>query len=150
MSGEQFALPDAIERMREIRRSPAAGTLIVVSAADPLNLAGIITAGDRVRAIATQPHRLSRRRAAGGDGRRLRAPARGDPTGHRRRRRDARSRDGVRPAHRQRLPSVAVEIKGCPKGSGPAHQASRYRAVRPENRCSARKPGRNAIAQRRK
>ena len=53
MSGEQFALPDAIERMREIRRSPAAGTLIVVSAADPLNLAGIVTAGDRVRAIAT-------------------------------------------------------------------------------------------------
>jgi ATP-dependent Lhr-like helicase len=53
MSGEQFALPDAIERMREIRRSPAAGTLLVVSAADPLNLAGIVTSGDRVRAIAT-------------------------------------------------------------------------------------------------
>jgi ATP-dependent Lhr-like helicase len=53
MSGEQFALPDAIERMREIRRSPAKGTLIVVSGADPLNLAGIITACDRVRAIAS-------------------------------------------------------------------------------------------------
>jgi ATP-dependent helicase Lhr and Lhr-like helicase len=53
MSGEQFALPEAIERMREIRRSPAAGALLVVSAADPLNLAGIVTTGDRVRAIAT-------------------------------------------------------------------------------------------------
>jgi ATP-dependent helicase Lhr and Lhr-like helicase len=50
MSGEQFALPEAVERMREIRRSPADGTLAVVSAADPLNLTGIITPGERIRA----------------------------------------------------------------------------------------------------
>jgi ATP-dependent Lhr-like helicase len=62
MTGEQFALPDAVEAMREIRRSapipPASSTLrtplpghrsVVISAADPLNLAGIVTAGDRVR-----------------------------------------------------------------------------------------------------
>jgi ATP-dependent Lhr-like helicase len=52
MSGEQFALGDAVERLREIRRTPPDKQVIVISAADPLNLAGIITAGDRVRAAA--------------------------------------------------------------------------------------------------
>jgi ATP-dependent Lhr-like helicase len=52
MSGEQFATPGAIEQLREIRRTPPDGRSIVVSAADPLNLAGIVTAGDRVRAVA--------------------------------------------------------------------------------------------------
>ena len=51
MSGEQFALPDAVERLREIRRSGHDGRLITISAADPLNLTGILTSGDRVRAI---------------------------------------------------------------------------------------------------
>ncbi len=50
MSGEQFALPDAVERLRAIRRMPATGTIVTISAADPLNLAGIITAGERIRA----------------------------------------------------------------------------------------------------
>ena len=50
MSGEQFALPDAVERLREIRRTPADDTLLTISAADPLNLVGIITEGERVRA----------------------------------------------------------------------------------------------------
>jgi ATP-dependent Lhr-like helicase len=50
MSGEQFALPDAVERLREIRRIGADGMLIAISAADPLNLAGIVTAGERIRA----------------------------------------------------------------------------------------------------
>ena len=53
MSGEQFALPDAVDRLREIRRTPADGRLIVISAADPLNLAGLVTAGDRVRGAAS-------------------------------------------------------------------------------------------------
>ncbi len=52
MSGEQFALPQAIERLREIRRTPADGTIIVLSTADPLNLTGILTTGERVRAVA--------------------------------------------------------------------------------------------------
>jgi ATP-dependent Lhr-like helicase len=52
LSGEQFALPSAVERLREVRRIPAAGALIVIGASDPLNLAGIVTAGDRIRAAA--------------------------------------------------------------------------------------------------
>ena len=52
MSGEQFALPEAIERLREIRRDHADGRLIVISAADPLNLTGIITEDERIRAVA--------------------------------------------------------------------------------------------------
>ncbi len=51
VSGEQFALPDAVERLREIRRSGRNGRLISISAADPLNLTGILTSGDRVRAV---------------------------------------------------------------------------------------------------
>jgi len=51
MSGEQFAMADAVERLREIRRTPPDGRCLVISAADPLNLAGIVTAGDRVRAV---------------------------------------------------------------------------------------------------
>ena len=50
MSGEQFALPRAVERLREVRRTPASGALLVIGTADPLNLAGIVTAGDRIRA----------------------------------------------------------------------------------------------------
>ena len=52
MSGEQFALPDAVERLREVRRTKPDDRLITVSAADPLNLTGIITPGDRIRAVA--------------------------------------------------------------------------------------------------
>jgi len=52
MSGEQFALADALERLREIRRTPPDGRCLVISAADPLNLAGIVTSGERVRAVA--------------------------------------------------------------------------------------------------
>ena len=51
MSGEQFARGDAIERLREIRRRAPDGRCLVISAADPLNLAGIVTPGDRVRAV---------------------------------------------------------------------------------------------------
>jgi ATP-dependent Lhr-like helicase len=52
-SGEQFALPEAIGVVRAIRRVPAEGTLISVSAADPLNLVGIITPSNRVSAFAS-------------------------------------------------------------------------------------------------
>jgi ATP-dependent Lhr-like helicase len=50
MSGEQFALATAVDRLREIRRTPADGRSTVISGADPLNLAGIVTTGERVRA----------------------------------------------------------------------------------------------------
>jgi ATP-dependent Lhr-like helicase len=53
MSGEQFALPEAVERLREIRRSAPDDRLVVVSGADPLNLTGLVTPGDRLRALAS-------------------------------------------------------------------------------------------------
>jgi ATP-dependent Lhr-like helicase len=51
MSGEQFAAPEAVERLRETRRTSPDGRLLTISAADPLNLTGVITAGPRVRAV---------------------------------------------------------------------------------------------------
>jgi ATP-dependent Lhr-like helicase len=49
--GEQFALPVAVESVRAMRKlEPAQGT-ITLSAADPLNLVGILVPGDRVPAI---------------------------------------------------------------------------------------------------
>jgi ATP-dependent Lhr-like helicase len=53
VSGEQFALPEAVERLREVRRSQADDRLIAISAADPLNLTGILGPEDRVRASAS-------------------------------------------------------------------------------------------------
>jgi ATP-dependent Lhr-like helicase len=53
MSGEQFALPDAVDRLREVRRSAPDDKLITLSAADPLNLTGIVTADDRIRCVAS-------------------------------------------------------------------------------------------------
>jgi ATP-dependent Lhr-like helicase len=46
--GEQFARPEAVELLREIRRDRAVGEAPSVSAADPLNLAGVITPGPRI------------------------------------------------------------------------------------------------------
>src|SRR4030088_38970 len=51
-SGEQFALPDAIGVLREIRRQPGADSWVAVSGSDPLNLAGILTPGPRIAALA--------------------------------------------------------------------------------------------------
>jgi ATP-dependent Lhr-like helicase len=52
MSGEQYALPDAVSAMRAIRRQEARGDFVSLSAADPLNLTGIVTPGARVPALA--------------------------------------------------------------------------------------------------
>jgi ATP-dependent Lhr-like helicase len=46
--GEQYALPEAVAGLREARRKPREGKLVSISAADPLNLTGIITPGERV------------------------------------------------------------------------------------------------------
>ena len=51
MSGEQFATSDAVSRLREVRRTAHDERVIIISATDPLNLAGIITTGERVRAV---------------------------------------------------------------------------------------------------
>jgi ATP-dependent Lhr-like helicase len=50
VSGEQFALPEAVERLREVRRTPADGHLVTVGTADPINLSGIVAPGERLRA----------------------------------------------------------------------------------------------------
>ncbi len=49
--GEQFALPQAVESLRAMRNLPASGEVITISAADPLNLVGVIVPGERVPAI---------------------------------------------------------------------------------------------------
>ncbi|MGC2352853.1 MAG: hypothetical protein WA496_05600 [Candidatus Udaeobacter sp.] len=51
ISGEQFALPEAIGLLRSIRKAPPNGELITLSAADPLNLQGILTPGPRIAAL---------------------------------------------------------------------------------------------------
>jgi ATP-dependent Lhr-like helicase len=52
VSGEQYALPDAVGALRAVRKRERDGALVSLSAADPLNLAGIVTPGARVAALA--------------------------------------------------------------------------------------------------
>ena len=51
VSGEQFALPEAIGLLRSLRKTKAAGELVILSAADPLNLVGILTPGARIASV---------------------------------------------------------------------------------------------------
>ena len=50
-AGEQFALPEAVGLLREMRRKGTTGALVSLSGADPLNLAGILTPGPRLAAL---------------------------------------------------------------------------------------------------
>ena len=52
-TGEQFALPEALESLRALKKRPgtAAQQEIKISAADPLNLAGVILPGPRIAAV---------------------------------------------------------------------------------------------------
>ncbi|HJY38306.1 MAG TPA: hypothetical protein VJ299_12600, partial [Steroidobacteraceae bacterium] len=50
-SGEQFALPDAVGLLRDARRKPNDGEFLSLSAADPLNLVGVITPGARLPSL---------------------------------------------------------------------------------------------------
>jgi ATP-dependent Lhr-like helicase len=52
-SGEQFALTEGVQLLRSIRRTPTEGLMISLSAADPLNLQGIITPGPRLSQSST-------------------------------------------------------------------------------------------------
>ena len=55
-TGEQFALPEAVESLRAVRRDIQAGAQeIRLSAADPLNLVGIILPGERISAHTSKP-----------------------------------------------------------------------------------------------
>jgi ATP-dependent Lhr-like helicase len=49
--GEQFALPMAVESLRAMRKVELSGETVTISAADPLNLAGILLPGERVSAV---------------------------------------------------------------------------------------------------
>jgi ATP-dependent Lhr-like helicase len=49
--GEQFALPIAVESLRAMKNLAPSGETVTLSAADPLNLAGIVVPGERVPAI---------------------------------------------------------------------------------------------------
>ncbi|HLW48907.1 MAG TPA: DEAD/DEAH box helicase [bacterium] len=48
VAGEQYALPGAVEALRAVRREPDETVDVVISAADPLNLAGVLLPGDRI------------------------------------------------------------------------------------------------------
>ncbi|MDE3736003.1 DEAD/DEAH box helicase [Pseudomonas resinovorans] len=51
-SGEQFALPEAVGLLREVRKRPLEGSLVGLSACDPLNLVGTLLNGAKVPAVA--------------------------------------------------------------------------------------------------
>ena len=50
-AGEQFALPDAVGLLRKANHKSSPARFVILSAADPLNLVGIVLPGDRVPAI---------------------------------------------------------------------------------------------------
>jgi len=52
--GEQFALPVAVESLRATRKIQPSGELVTLSAADPLNLVGVIVPGERVPSVSTR------------------------------------------------------------------------------------------------
>jgi len=52
--GEQFALPVAVESLRATRKIEPSGELVTLSAADPLNLVGVIVPGERVPSVSTR------------------------------------------------------------------------------------------------
>ncbi len=53
-SGEQYALPAAVEQLAQARRQPPTGERITVNATDPLNLVGVLVPGARVPAVRTR------------------------------------------------------------------------------------------------
>jgi ATP-dependent Lhr-like helicase len=52
-SGEQYAHPDAVEVLKSVRKQQVNGETARISAADPLNLTGIVLPGPRVPAVGT-------------------------------------------------------------------------------------------------
>ena len=52
LSGEQYATPEAVGLLRDVRRKPHTQQFVSLSAADPLNLIGIVTPGARLAALA--------------------------------------------------------------------------------------------------
>ena len=52
--GEQFALPEAVDELRAVRREDKEHGSVLVAASDPLNLVGILTPGERVSPLSRQ------------------------------------------------------------------------------------------------
>jgi ATP-dependent Lhr-like helicase len=52
--GEQFALPEAVDGLRGVRRQPQTAETVIIAAADPLNLVGILTPGPRISPFTQQ------------------------------------------------------------------------------------------------
>ncbi|HET9078502.1 MAG TPA: DEAD/DEAH box helicase [Acidimicrobiales bacterium] len=52
-SGEQYALPEAVEQLGRVRRQPRTGVRVEVNATDPLNLVGLVVPGPAVPAVRT-------------------------------------------------------------------------------------------------
>ncbi|WP_313522555.1 DEAD/DEAH box helicase [Stutzerimonas kunmingensis] len=52
VAGEQFALPEALGLLREVRKRPLTGEMLAVSAVDPFNQLGTLLPGSRVPALA--------------------------------------------------------------------------------------------------
>jgi ATP-dependent helicase Lhr and Lhr-like helicase len=50
-SGEQYATPEAVGLLRDVRRKPNTQQYVSLSAADPLNLIGILTPGARLASL---------------------------------------------------------------------------------------------------
>jgi ATP-dependent Lhr-like helicase len=52
VSGEQFALPEAVVRMREVRRQPPDPALVCLAATDPANMLGSLLPGPKLPRVA--------------------------------------------------------------------------------------------------
>src|SRR5207237_1149862 len=52
--GEQYALPEAVEALRAVRRGQPSGEVVLVHTGDPLNLVGILTPGSRISPFTNQ------------------------------------------------------------------------------------------------
>ena len=53
-AGEQYALPEAVNSLRKVRKQSGQSNLVAISAADPLNLTGLITPGKRIPGLTGQ------------------------------------------------------------------------------------------------
>ncbi|TBR35957.1 MULTISPECIES: DEAD/DEAH box helicase [Dyella] len=49
--GEQFALPEAVAKLKQMREMPEDGHLVCISGCDPLNLVGTVLSGNRLPAL---------------------------------------------------------------------------------------------------
>jgi ATP-dependent Lhr-like helicase len=52
-TGEQYALPEAVEQLNAVRKAERTGERVTVNATDPCNLVGLVVPGDRVASIRT-------------------------------------------------------------------------------------------------